>query len=109
MAATPESKVKAKVTKQLRELGAYYFFPATGGYGKGGVPDIVGCYQGKFFGIECKAGRNKATPLQLKNLQEISDAGGLSWIVNEDNVLDVSNHLLISCAEKLEGEVNEDR
>ena len=109
MAATPESKVKAKVTKQLRELGAYSFFPAPGGYGTGGVPDSVGCYQGKFFGIECKAGRNKATPLQLKNLQEISDAGGLSWIVNEDNVLDVSNHLLISCAEKLKGEVNEDR
>jgi|TARA_R100001163_G_scaffold62367_1_gene53094 hypothetical protein len=107
MAATPESKVKAKVTKQLRELGAYYFFPATGGYGKGGVPDIVGCYQGRFFGIECKAGRNKPTPLQLKNLQEISDAGGLSWVVNEDNVLDVTNNLLISCAGKLEGEENE--
>ena len=107
MAATPESKVKAKVTKQLRELGAYYFFPATGCYGKSGVPDIVGCYEGRFFGIECKAGRNKPTPLQLKNLQEISDAGGLSWIVNEDNVLDVTNDLLISCAGKLKGERNE--
>ena len=58
MAMTPEAKVKKVVVKQLKELGAYYFFPATGGYGKSGVPDIVGCYKGMFFGIECKAGNN---------------------------------------------------
>jgi hypothetical protein len=46
---TPEAKVKRKVTEQLKSIGAYYFFPATGGYGKSGVPDIVGCYDGKFF------------------------------------------------------------
>ena len=57
MAMTPEAKVKKKVVEQLKALNAYYFFPATGGYGKSGVPDIVGCYKGKFFGIECKAGK----------------------------------------------------
>ena len=55
MAMTPEAKVKKKVAEQLRALKAYYFYPVTGGYGKSGVPDIVGCYNGKFFGIECKA------------------------------------------------------
>ena len=55
---TPEAKVKKVVVKQLRNLGAYYFYPVTGGYGRSGVPDIVGCYKGKFFGIECKAGKN---------------------------------------------------
>ena len=72
MAMTPEKRVKEAVRKQLRSVGAYHFFPATGGYGKSGVPDIVGCFRGKFFGIECKAGNNKPTPLQEKNLQEIS-------------------------------------
>ena len=43
---TPEAKVKRVVTKQLKEMGAYYFFPATGGYGRSGVPDIVGCWEG---------------------------------------------------------------
>ena len=65
---TPEAKVKKKVVEQLKKLGAYYFYPVTGGYGKSGVPDIVGCYGSKFFGIECKAGKNKPTPLQEKNL-----------------------------------------
>lgn len=93
MAQTPEAKVKAVVTRQLKALGAYYFYPVTGGYGRSGVPDIVGCYQGHFFAIECKAGRNKATSLQQKNLDEIATAGGLAWVVNEDNMRDVTSAL----------------
>ena len=90
---TPEAKVKKKVVAQLKELGAYYFYPVTGGYGQSGVPDIVGCYKGFFFGIECKAGKNKPTPLQDKNLKQIRAAGGLDLVVNEDNMLDVTDDL----------------
>jgi Holliday junction resolvase len=83
---TPEAKVKKVVVQQLKDMGAYYFYPVTGGYGRSGVPDIVGCYEGLFFGIECKAGKNKPTPLQEKNLKEISEAGGLALVVNEENM-----------------------
>ena len=86
---TPEAKVKRVVTKHLKSVGAYYFFPATGGYGKSGVPDIVGCFRGKFFGIECKAGGNKPTPLHEKNLREIADCEGIALVVNEENMNDV--------------------
>ena len=86
MAMTPEGKVKKKVAKHLDDLGCYYFYPATGGYGKSGVPDIVGCYKGKFFGLECKAGDNKPTLLQEKNLYHILVNGGVSEVINEDNV-----------------------
>ena len=90
---TPEAKVKKKVVEQLKQLRAYYFYPVTGGYGRSGVPDIIGCYEGLFFGIECKAGNNKPTPLQEKNLKEIRDAGGLDMVVNEDNVHTVMDEL----------------
>lgn len=83
MAATPEAKVKARVTARLKEMGAYYFYPVTGGYGRSGVPDIVGCYRGKFFGIECKAGKNKPTALQQKNLTDIEAAGGIALVADE--------------------------
>ena len=86
---TPEAKVKKKVVNILKELNAYYFYPITGGYGKSGVPDIVGCYEGRFFGIECKAGKNKPTPLQEKNLSDIKISGGISLVINEDNIDDV--------------------
>ena len=95
MAMTPEAKVKKVVAAQLKSLGAYYFFPATGGYGRSGVPDIVGCYKGLFFGIECKAGKNEPTALQEKNLRDIEKASGFDLVVNEENMGEVSK-LLVS-------------
>jgi len=83
---TPEAKVKKVVTQQLRVLGAYYFYPVTGGYGRSGVPDIVGCYKGRFFGIECKAGKNTPTPLQQINLDDIEKQDGIALVVNEKNM-----------------------
>ena len=91
---TPEAKVKKVVVAQRKKLCAYYFYPVTGGYGQSGVPDIVGCYEGLFFGIECKAGKNKPTPLQEKNLEQIRAAGGLNMVVNETNMNNVTNDLI---------------
>mgnify|MGYP003624599092 FL=1 len=91
---TPEAKVKKVVVAQLKQLGAYYFYPVTGGYGQSGVPDVVGCYEGLFFGIECKAGKNKPTPLQDRNLKQIRDAGGIDLVVNEDNMNAVARLIL---------------
>ena len=90
---TPENKVKKRVTDILKSANAYYFYPVTGGFGRSGVPDIVACYRGKFLGIECKAGKNKPTDLQLKNLRDIEKSGGVSLVVNEGNVNDVSEAL----------------
>ena len=86
MAATPEKKDKQRVVAQLKELGAYYFYPTTGGFGSSGVPDVVCCYQGRFIGIECKAGKGKTTALQDKNLAAISAADGIALVINEENV-----------------------
>lgn len=93
MAATPEAKVKKVVVEQLKDIGAYYFYPVTGGYGGSGVPDIVGCYNGLFFAIECKAGKNKPTKLQDHNMRQIAECGGLTWVVNEDNMRSVAETL----------------
>ena len=70
MALTPEKKVKNAIIKQLKLLGdsVYYFFPATGGYGRSGVPDIVGCFNGKFWAIECKAVRTPRLLYRTENL-----------------------------------------
>lgn len=81
--STPEKKVKDKVKKLLAEHGAYHFMPATHGYGSSGIPDIAACLHGKFIGIECKANGGKPTALQLKNLRELSSAGGISVLVDE--------------------------
>ena len=51
---TPEAKVKKTAVKHLKDIGAYYFFPATGGYGKSGVPDIIACYKDYSLGLNAK-------------------------------------------------------
>lgn len=89
MGLTPENKVKRRVKTHLDALGAYYFFPATHGYGRSGVPDVIGCLHGRMFGIECKAGKNTPTPLQERELHAITRAGGIALVVNEGNVDDL--------------------
>ena len=93
MAMTPEKKVKTTVTRYIKEIGCYYFFPATGGFGKSGVPDIIGCYEGRFFGIECKAGKGKVTALQQNNLERIAANGGIALVINELNMHDTKELL----------------
>lgn len=90
---TPEAKVKAKVKAVLKKLNCYYFFPATGGYGRSGVPDVVACNGGKFVGIECKAGKNTTTALQKKNLHDIKESGGVAMVINEENVSMLEDYL----------------
>lgn len=89
--ATPESKVKKRVKEILKNLGAYYVMPVTGGYGNSGAPDFLVCYQGKFIGLECKAGKGKVTALQQRNLDLIDNAGGWSFVINEENVEQLVN------------------
>ena len=84
---TPEGKVKDKLTKVLREIKAYYFFPvASPIYGKRGVPDVVACIEGRFVAFECKAGRGVVSELQVANLGAIYEAGGVALVCNEANV-----------------------
>jgi hypothetical protein len=83
---THEAKVKEKVKKALKNMGAYYAMPATGGYGSSGVPDFLICYEGRFIGIECKANGNTPTALQMKNLRDIESCKGVALVIDETNV-----------------------
>ena len=81
-----EKWVKQQVVKMLKERHLYYFFPVAGAYTSIGVPDIVACIRGRFVGIECKAGNNRPTELQLRNLESIRDNGGIALVVNENDL-----------------------
>jgi hypothetical protein len=93
MAATPEAKVKAKVVALLKAYGAYYFFPATHGFGRSGIPDVVACLLGRFVAVECKAGKNTTTPLQDREIAAIKAADGDALVVNENNLAELEGIL----------------
>jgi Holliday junction resolvase len=86
MARTPEGAVKAAVRKILDAIGVYYFMPPGMGMGRSGIPDIIGCLNGGFIAIECKAGKGKTTALQERELLAICIHGGFTFIAREHNL-----------------------
>ena len=94
MAMTPEGKVKKRVKAILDELEVYHFSPMQNGMGRAGIPDIVACHGGKFIGIECKAGDNKPTALQERELNRILNAGGEAFVINEENIEQLREELI---------------
>lgn len=78
-----ENKVRAKVYQILEKHGAYYIDHKK--------LDIIICYKGQFLAVECKAGYNKPTPLQEREMMAIHKAGGSAIVIREDTteLLDV--------------------
>jgi Holliday junction resolvase len=83
---TPEAKVKKRVKEMLDSMGVYHFSPMQNGMGRAGIPDIIGCLDGQFIAIECKAGKGTTTALQERELTRIQNAGGYALVVNETNI-----------------------
>lgn len=86
MADTPEKKVKDKLRKYLTQLGIYHFMPPANGFGRAGIPDVIGCFNGQFVAFECKAGRNIPTALQEREIRNIQAAKGWAFVITELNV-----------------------
>ena len=76
---SPEGYEKDDIEKYLKSIGCWYIRTFTGGFGKSGVPDFVGCYRGRFFSIEVKREGKGPTKLQFMRMQEIKDAHGFAW------------------------------
>jgi len=102
MANTPETKVKTAVRKMLNAFDIYHFMPPANGFGRAGIPDIVGCMDGHFIAIECKAGKGKTTALQDRELNAILNHGGTVYIAREHNLLELKL-LLVEKQNELRG------
>jgi hypothetical protein len=53
----------------------------------------VCCFDGAFLAIECKAGANKPTVLQDREIGAIRSAGGTAFVINETNVGDLELYI----------------
>lgn len=87
MPKKPESLITAKILKALRSLGGFWVKIHGGPYQVIGLPDIVGCYEGLFFGLEVKdpkapPSRREPTARQALILSDIKTLGkGVSGVV----------------------------
>lgn len=78
MSTTEEGVLKKKIKADLDRLGAYWYMPVPGGYGKQSI-DFLCCLKGLFIGIETKKEGGKPTPRQWKCISEIIAAGGIAF------------------------------
>jgi len=60
-------------------VGGFWCKIHGGPFQKAGLPDIVGCVDGKFFGIEVKMPGKMPTVLQFIVLDEICNSGGCAF------------------------------
>lgn len=76
-----ESNLQDRAIQVMRKLfgNDIWLYKAADKYCKG-VPDIVGCIDGQFFGIELKALKGKPTKLQEFTHNKIREAGGIVCI-----------------------------
>ncbi len=86
MATTPEGKVKKKVSKLLKDMGAYYFMPVQAGYGSTTLDYLV-CFHGEFIAIETKAPGKKMSARQELTAELIAEAGGVVFVISDDGTL----------------------
>lgn len=78
---TPESKAKKAVREILsRYPSVYTYWPVPSGFGRTNI-DVLGCYRGRFFGIEVKAEGKKPTLKQTGELQSMAAAMGKTFVI----------------------------
>lgn len=96
---SPEGYEKDQICSYLDTIGCWYFKPYMAGFGKTGVPDIVGCWNGTFFGIEVKRPGKEPTPMQHRRLSEIMHNGGLAlWGTGDKVIADFEYHRAVNAS-----------
>lgn len=76
-----EKTIKRAVKKRLTEIGAYQFWVVPMGLGETTL-DCLGCYRGRFFGIETKAPGKLPTLRQTLTIKKMRAAGALVYVVD---------------------------
>ena len=78
-----ESALTRQIIAALRDHGGFWFKSHGSAYQVAGLPDIIGCYRGRFVGLEVKlpGGENTLSLRQRVMLERIEQHGGYSNVV----------------------------
>ena len=77
-----ESDIVKAILKYLKTVPGCFAWKEHGGmYGTAGIPDIIACINGRFYGFEVKTEKGKPTKLQESTIRKILAAGGTALVV----------------------------
>ena len=78
----PESKLQRHIRKELEtKVGGFWFKVHGGIFQMPGLPDLIGCVEGLFMGLEVKRGSKEPTKLQQITIKLIRSQGGYASTV----------------------------
>lgn len=85
-----ESVIVKSILRYLKTVPHCFYWKEHGGmYGTAGIPDIIACIDGRFYGFEVKTSKGQPTKLQGAMIRRIRSAGGTAAVVR--SVDDVKN------------------
>ena len=77
-----EADIVKAILRYLKTVPKCFFWKEHGGmYGTAGIPDIIACIEGRFYGFEVKTEDGRPTKLQESTIRKIKNAGGIALIV----------------------------
>lgn len=77
-----EKDIVKAIMNYLKAVPNCFCWKEHGGmYGTAGIPDIIACINGRFFGFEVKTEDGKPTKLQEATIRKILAAGGTALVV----------------------------
>ena len=76
-----EKQFEEKVKRLLKLRGCWVLKTFSNGIQRAGVPDLLVCNKGKFYGVELKAEKGRVTKLQEHELKSIKEAGGRALVL----------------------------
>lgn len=87
-----ESSIVEKIQRAFTARGIFLVKIHGSAMQQSGIPDLVGCYNGRFIGIEVKQPGHArkdlclrgecASPIQQYTIQEIREAGGVAFVAH---------------------------
>lgn len=77
-----EKDIVKAIMKYLKTVPNCFCWKEHGGmYGTAGIPDIIACINGHFYGFEVKTDSGKPTKLQEATIRKILATGGTALVV----------------------------
>ena len=92
-----EKTFENKVKKMLKQKGIWHFKVWGSMFQAAGVPDILGCCNGRLIALEIKDVNGKASKLQIHTIEQIKKSGGYARTVypcDYDNLVSDLNLIL---------------
>lgn len=77
-----EREIVKVIMAYLKTVPGCFCWKEHGGmFGTAGIPDIIACIGGRFYGFEVKTDTGKPTKLQEAVMRKINAAGGTALVV----------------------------